>query len=350
MYAAAYQTLAGFGSVGFLAGFDRRGERLRIADPIFGYVTISAEDAFCVIDTEGGAVLPGVVPILGKAEFSEWLVPGAERMVANRKEVEQLWLIGQETGEMFPSGYPHAWEFIKHWREAVAPDWRTIALAAIFARTTIQRPIEEAEALYREFGPTMRDALLRGHTPTHKEMLRFRGIKGTRAAREAEGLDDLASYLAIFEWAPWVTEQMSKNKKYDRSFRDTIAVEYVPWGVGMAKLSFTMMLTGRDAACLDTRMLEYFFQDDDKGRARFLSGVSQRSKAKGARGILNAAVKRYRGVEDELEKTEFFDPKWPQPYAKAQWMLWETLGRTAGTANHGALWEVIGPLMEEISR
>jgi hypothetical protein len=383
MYAAAYVRPEGFGSVGFLADISRG--RTLVADPIFGSTWVAPEDFFCVIETEGGATLPGVSPALVQSPFSEHLVT-EEALAANRAEV--VMLEAREGGGEFPSGYPIAWEYIRRWREGVAVDWRTVALSAIFARNSIQRSIEEAEMLFRIFGPTIRDALVRGKPPTAKQLQRFKGIANTRAVRRLQkgkrkgeySWDDIPAYVSIFEWAPWVAEQANASPSYDRSFRDMVAIEWLPRGIGLAKLSFTMMLMGRDAACLDTRMQRYFFgqydeQEEDasfdvaeldalakqeeeefyKGvrakepeRARWMDKTKARSTAKGARGATRTALNAYVEMEDRLGATPYFDPDWFMPFAKAQWMLWETLGRTAGTANHSALWEVITPLIEDI--
>ena len=324
MYAAAYRRPEGFGSVGFLG--DILPGRALVADPIFGSTWVQEEDFFCVIETEEGAILPGTAPTLIPSQFSEHLIE-AEVLAANEAEV--IMLRPRKGGEEFPSGYPVAWEYIQRWRLEVAADWRTIALAAIFARTSIQRPIKEAEKLYRMFGPIPRDAYTAGESPTADEMVQYAGLKGTRAEKRAKGLDDAAVYEEIGKWAPWVADSLAARDDYSRKIRDMIAVEWLPKGLGIAKESFTMMLAGRDAACIDIRMLRYFFGDDDKARRKF-------------------ARKNYRTIEDRLRRTPYYDKDWFMPFAKAQWMLWETIGRTPGTADHSALWEVIEPLIAEI--
>jgi len=376
MYATPYVHPGGFGSVGFLE--DIRDDSITVADPIFGSIIVSPEDCFGVISTETGSMLPAVSPALIRSPTSSHLLPEEQQLAANKGEVVMLKPRHFE-GEAFPSGYPHAWKIIRRWREGVAPDWRTVALSAIFARFSIQRPIEEAEELFRAFGPTIRDAMLRGTLPTEAQLLRFKGIKGTRATRQLTSgkrrgeysWDDIPAILSIFEWAPWVAEQAATSKDYSRDFRNLIASEWAPRGLGIAKISFTMMLMGRDAACMDTRMQRYFFgeyeaeessfsfgalEDEETEighspeRVQFEKKTSRRRTGKEARGVTEKAIATYAALEDKLEETPYFDPDWAMPYAKAQWMLWETLGRTATTASHGALWDVIGPLIEGIDR
>jgi predicted DNA-binding transcriptional regulator YafY len=64
--------------------------------------------------------------------------------------------------------------------------------------------------------------------------------------------------------------------------------------------------------------------------------------------VVRNAIVAYAELEDRLSETPYFDPEWPMPYAKSQWMLWETLGRTATTAEHGALWDVMAPLIQDV--
>jgi len=417
MYATPYVHPEGFGSVGYLE--DIRDDSITVADPIFGTVIVHPDDCFGVISTETGAMLPAVRPALIASPTSSHLLASAEQLAANRNtglsdydvwmsEVRrlktpdqtgvapisisawrELWAIGYtprqavsiaeedryEAGyrtneaevimlrprhvkdaEMFPSGYPHAWEIIRRWREGVAADWRTVALGAIFARNSIQRPIEEAERLFRTFGPRIRDALLRDKPPSEAQLLQFKGIKDTRAVRLRKkgkrrgeyAWDDIPSYLDIFEWAPWVASQ-AQSRDYSRGFRNNIAIEWAPRGLGLAKISFTMMLIGRDAACLDTRIQRHIFgeyeeetgdtsfqfgalEEEEAGgeeeapvkltgtpeRRQFERRVSARSGAKGARGVTRLALDTYRGLEDKLRGTEFFDEKWPMPFARAQ--------------------------------
>ena len=371
MYATPYIHPDGFGSVGYLS--DIRDDSITVADPIFGTVIVAPDDCFGVISTEAGCVLGGVRPALIPSLVSTQLLTEPERLVANEAQV--IMLRPKHTdGDEFPSGYPHAWETIRHWREGVAPDWRTIALSAIFARNSVQRTIEEAEMLFRTFGPTIRDAILRGHPPTEAQLLRMKGIKGTRATSTSKkrkvgySWDDIPSYLGIFEWAPWVAAQAASTR-YDRRFRDAIVTEWAPYGLGIAKVSFTMMLMGRDAACIDSRMQRLFFgeyesaeddasfdveeiESEESGaspeRLAWLKKVARRSTAKGSRGVSAGALRTYQKLENRLSKSPYFDASWPMPYARAQWMMWETLGRTAGPAKHDALWEVMGPLISDI--
>ena len=164
------------------------------------------------------------------------------------------------------------------------------------------------------FGPILRDAYTAGESPTADEMVQYAGLKGTRAEKRARGLDDAAVYEEIGKWAPWVADSLAARDDYSRKMRDMIAIEGLPKGLGIAKESFTMMLAGRDAACI----------------------------------LRSSALKKYRTIADRLRRTPYYDTDWFMPFAKAQWMLWETIGRTPGTADHSALWEVIEPLIAEI--
>lgn len=359
MYAVAYTTPDGFGSVGWLARVDR-GE-VEVGDPVLGWARVPAEDCFAVLDTEEGVVLPAVEPTLQATPITEDETPGEVRLAANRDggEIVELRSL-RKKGEVFPSGYPLAWERVKRWREEVAPDWRTIALIAMFARNSVQRTIRAAENLYRQFGPIVRDALRIGWSPTEEHL---RQVVGDRSRRGGHTLDDVRTFLEILQWSPFMEDRLLESKDYTRRFRDKIALEWLPLGLSTAKVSFTVSLLGRDAACLDARIVNHMFgvyRHADAGReseadAAELSASAamqkwnKRSDARGARGLTPDAVQTYRSYEDKLRRTPHYDPKWPMPLARAQWMLWERLGERPESAEHGSLWEVIGPLIDDAS-
>jgi len=334
MYAAVYARPEGFGSVGFLAGF--RGQSIRVGDPIFGYVTVAAEDCFCVISTETGVVLPAVTPVLADSIESSWLMPTEGQMVAN--EVTSFWVTPTKGGDKFPSGYPAAWERVKRWREHVAPDWRTIVLVAAFARSTIRTNIKTAEKSYRAFGPWLREAVLSGRKIVPSQIARLRPVRAMGLATERA-----EDYVALLDYAPWLEDQMRRSSDYTRGFRNEVALQKMPPGIALPKLSFTVSLLGRDAACLDGRILGDWFGDESKQIAKGFE------KPGGMEHVRRTALDRYIALEDRLRETEYWDPEWPMPYAKAQWMLWEASGRTPGPADHSALWDVIDPLVKSVS-
>jgi hypothetical protein len=332
MYAVAYEHPEGFGSVGFLAGMDPRHRDMSVFDPMLGEVrTLSVERAAHVISTETGAVAAFSEPrLVEQASVTE------ERMAANKRGVKR-------SVEVI-SGYPLAWQRVRRWREQVAPDWRTAALIGCFARSTMRRSIEEAESLYRDFGPHLREIIATGMVPGPEVLKELPGIKGTRA----DGFADVRAFADILAWAPWVTGDLGQHpEQKDRAYRDRVAQDWSPWGLGLAKLTFTLSLLGRDGACIDARILGDMFGQDPQAEK---AATGKRSEAPGTPRFTAGAVATYRNMENKLKRLPYFDPQWEMPFARCQWMLWESLGRPAGPASHEALWEVLDPLVEQTGR
>lgn len=211
------------------------------------------------------------------------------------------------------SGYPHAWRYVRRWREEVAPDWRSIALVGIFAVKSIQQPEKAFERSFREMGPTLRALLQSGIVPGVDELEAM-----LREARTGLARTKARQFHEILLWAPQLRSRMRRDPTYTREFRDGVALSStLPKGLSMAKLSFTLSLLGRDGACLDTRVLQLLCAADVKEAAR----VAKRWQKK--RGVLGERqLGRYRSVEDLLKETEFWDAAWPMPFARAQWLAW----------------------------
>lgn len=362
MYAVAYRTRAGFGSVGFLAGIQNG--VVEVGDPVLGWARVRDDDCFAVIGTEDGVVLPAVAPALVSGPLTESEPPLDARpasLAANKlrrpEVVGQMVMLTPATHPSrpaFPSGYPLAWERVRRWREDVAVDWRTVALAAMFARTTVRRNISRAESYYRKVGPVLRDAMRIGWRPTESEM---RELLGDRS-KVASGMDDAGPFLEIMDWAPWVAEAMSGSDDYTRKFRDAVAKTWSPLGLSLAKVSFTLSIAGRDAASIDARILNYYSgyyraktpeqaEESQRRAAVTMSAWGTRSEKEGGRGLTEGSIRAYRAFEDKLKRLPVYDPKWPMPLARAQWMFWEQIGSTAGSADHSSLWDVMEPLVNE---
>jgi len=228
------------------------------------------------------------------------------------------------------SGYPIAWERVRAWREGAALDWRTVALVGVFCLTTVQRPIETAEQAYRSFGPVLLAALEHGVMPTEGEVERL-----VRSAHVGGLEKTLArNVVAMLHYAPWLAERLQGSRDYTRGFRNRIALDRIPNGLSLAKLSFLVSILGRDAACIDARLYDSFFKGDREAIRRALKGVE---KSKGR--ISELKLKRYKNLEDRLKRTRFWDSQWPMPYAQAQWRMWESLGEEP--AEHDSLWSVV---------
>lgn len=322
-YAVAYDTGLGFGSVAGI--LDIRNVEVLARDPILGDVKLDLDDCYHVIWTESGEVLPYSVPVLSDNVVSEWLHDyGVTELAANRGKAEK---------DVFVSGYPLAWRRIRKWREELAPDWRTISMIGVFAVATIQVPIEQAHEAYSEYAPMLREMISRDAPPQRRELASLPGLRET-------GLIDtrLRTFASVIEWAPWLERRLRSSDDYSRAFRDRVAKSNVPDGVGLAKLSFLVSLLGRDAACLDARLVKYYYPDREE--ALKLIKAWGRKLADGT--FSDTVLARYKSEENRVKRTRFYEPTHPMPLARAQWMLWESLGRPPGPEDHRVLWNALG--------
>jgi hypothetical protein len=252
-----------------------------------------------------------------------WLEPTAERLAAN---VEQLRLEG------FVTGYPIAYERVRFWREGLVPDWRTVSLIMAFCIATAGTHTTSAHKYYSIFAPVLRELFESGVDPTREEILRLPGFRSL-------GLSGIRSrgVVELPEYSTWLVEQFEDSTDYTRRFRNNIAREPVPAGLGLAKLTFSLALLGRDGGCLDRRLLYYWL-----GKERGIK-TREQFESKGADGSFSPlTLGRYNKLEERLRKGKWWDPAWPMPYAKAQWTMWESLGRPAGPEDHETLWKVLG--------
>jgi hypothetical protein len=356
-YAAAYDTGKGFGSVGLVTEVD--GYTVFLRDPVLGDTKKHIDDCYHLLWTESAVVLPFVDIVKTTSITSPWLEGAYEdtsqRMAANRlalveddpaeefkedDEGDTGFNFGaeEEAPEEFLSGYPKAWERVRVWREEIAPDWRTAALVMTFAACTIQTLIEKVEESYLLFGPLLKSAM-ENNEPVDvegvHELPSFRQLNYHKAKAE--------TVVSVIEYAPWLAERLLHSKDYSRKFRNSVAVENVARGLGMVKWSFSSALLGRDAACLDSRMMDEIFSKDKAKQEQVEKAWNRRSTGKDRHGFTRNSVDVYANIEDRVRNSEYFDPSWPMPFARAQWMMWEHLGtRGGGPTDHAALWDVLG--------
>ena len=226
------------------------------------------------------------------------------RMAANRR-----------TGAAFPvlpegmvSGWPVASQRIRKHR-ALVPSEETIALSMLFAISTIQTTIEQAEKsvdcftkLYRAGGRTL---------PSENDLKRcFVGLQNTKSRR----FRTTAAYAATVRSA-------MMNGWRDRELRRALALHTdLPDGLGLAKLSFSLALLGQDCICLDGRILNVMFGDEE--RALYERAIGKR------RGVLSEeALLTYERTENDfLRRNPNYDPIDPLGRARCQWMSWEAVG------------------------
>lgn len=307
MLFVCYETGAGYGSCGRVLEHDEGW--IRIDDPLLGEAVVDPLKTVHVMQLPSGLVLP--FHHFGTTEFLE--------------------LVANPVG----SGYPMAWEKIRHWRDTVAPRWQTVALVGIFAALTVRDSYEMAEEIFEDVGPTIR-AFLRGNIlptePMIEQLLVERGYRGLRERRAS-------TIASVLPFSGPLAKRLRRDPDFGRGFRNRAALEMrLPDGIGLAKFSFWVSLLGRDAACIDTAMLRWWFGEEyERVAERF-----QKEKVRGKRvRISDRMIVDYNALEDMLrDEPGVWKAKWPMPYARAQWLLWEKA--VGDEVTHETLFRVAG--------
>ena len=141
-----------------------------------------------------------------------------------------------------------------------------------------------------------------------------------------------AMYETASAWAPVVREAMKSGMR-DRELRRHLYLQTeLPEGIGIAKLSFILALSGQDTICLDSRLLNRMF-GDAQGKKMSSSFNAQHSEA---------TLRRYEEVEDAfLDGNPFYDAKDPIGRARCQWQSWEQSGSPPKPASHSVWLNVV---------
>lgn len=237
------------------------------------------------------------------------------RMAANKAKVLRF---PRKTGRVevptnFVSGYDtYAREAAMYWRQQGVSSQPVLA-AGSFALASVQTSIVRALVLMDLLGPFV----LENKLPSYKELWKLidrsgAGFQATRAKR-----------LKAFEaYRQNIVEEINEGSR-DNALRKKLATEVgLPSGLGLAKSSFTLALLGNDCGCLDARIVNWAFTD--KVAEKFLNRISSKRKD-GA--MTDVTYQVYRNAELRILKdTPFFDQRDPVGLARAQWMLWESLG------------------------
>lgn len=211
----------------------------------------------------------------------------------------------------FVTGYEElARPWALYWRNVV-PSTQTILAAGIFALSTIHTSIDKALALFVELGPY----LLEDSVPGADELQRI-----VRRSGAGLHMTRTSAYLEFYDYRVEIRDVLRFAK--DNEARHILATEKMPVGLGVAKLSFILSLLGNNVACLDARIINWAFTE--RAGEQFVDAIS-RKNARGA--VSDAVVATYEDAESAILKaTPFYDPKDPVALARAQWLLWESLG------------------------
>jgi hypothetical protein len=231
------------------------------------------------------------------------------------------------------SAFPEVKPVLLQQRREV-PTVETIRMCTIFAGLTVHAGTDEAEETF--------SMLVRRYESMHGAMPPVEMIQDILARHLPIGRTRM--YESAMGWSVLVHEAMKRGLR-DRELRRYLWVD-VPENetienVGLAKMSFALMLMGQNVCCLDTWMLgAAFAQKPFDPQAPYEAAIRRREAGdriskqwgwKPAKSGRELGLKRYEQVEDAIIKDNpFFDAKSPLSYAQCQWTSWEwALGEPA---------------------
>jgi len=320
------------GGVPVLAGIDEDGQPYGITVPGGEVASFDLDEVMGLVNPDPAAVYYGV-----RLQWAESMRHAAERVAwAPKRHVVPHY---KPRGRLFKplpagmvSGYPLARPVLERLRAEV-PDDDVIRYSALFAVSTIQVQIEVAEKSFRCFVDLYQAAQAYRLFPAVSEITNCFGNYKNQKAR---------SFAAISAYAPTIRRAMEQGLR-DEQLRRHLATETdLPEGLGLAKLSFTLLLLGQDCMCMDARILVKMFgstQEADRVQAGW---------GKTAKGRISAlGYDRYRAVEESfLAGNRFYDKRDPIGRARAQWISWEPLGRPPRPSTHSVWLDVVKAHLE----
>ena len=202
-------------------------------------------------------------------------------------------------------------QLLKHRSEV--PSIETIQLSTVFAGSTVHTGIATAEKAFKCIV-----------TMYERQGRRLPALADIDACLTPLGLivGRRKMYESVAAWAPSVHEAMASGLR-DRELRRHLYFKTeLPEHIALAKLSFTLALLGQDCCCLDARLLNRMFGQDEGNHLAHEFGRPPRE----------AVIARYEAVEDAfLDNNPFYRKDDPVGRARAQWMSWESVGGQPAT-------------------
>jgi hypothetical protein len=300
------------------------GDRLRVYDFGLARLQFIASEQIIAVGVGEPARVTYVPDLYVEAVASAKMAANAKvtRLPVRRKY--------REVPAHFVSGYDtYARNSALYWRDHGVGTQPTLA-AGVFSLSSIRTNIKTTLKLFSLLAPHV----LVDELPDRRELAKIvtragAGFHSTKTGRPA--------WFAEFESYRYeIVEAINSGLRDDALRRFLAMVVPMPLGLGLAKLSFTLALIGNNLGCLDARILEYAFTS--KTRKKFEGAVSKSGRNYGAR-----AYDTYRSAELRILKdSPFFDPDDPVGLARAQWMLWESLGpETAREHTHEEMFRAV---------
>ena len=309
-----------------LAGLDESGQLIGLTIPDVDMAPFDADEVMGFVSIDPAAVYWGASMRVVQAALQQAAAPAREapKRAGRFKPRGHLF---QPLPEGMVSGYPLVRPSLERFRAEI-PSEDVVRLSSLFAISTIRVRIEMAEASFECFVDFYDKARVRNAFPSVDDIRScFGTLKNTKTKQ----------FSAVSEYAPVIREAMQSGLR-DRELRRYLSTETVlPVGLGLAKLSFTLLLLGQDCLCLDTRILVRMFGSVKK------SEDIQGGWGKTAKGhISTLGLDRYEAVEDSfLDGNRFYDRSDPIGRGRAQWISWEPLGRPPAPATHSVWLDVV---------
>lgn len=279
--------------------------KLRVYD--FGVdqvLAVRSQDIVAVGDSAPARV--AFAPMLSVEEIPLRMAANAKVLPLRRKR--------EAVPTNFVSGYDvYARPSAIFWRKHGVGTQPALA-AGIFALSSIRTNIMTTLKLFSMLTPHV----LLDELPHIDELVQIvdesgAGFRSTKTGRPAW-------FAGFYGYRHDIVEAINNGLRDDALRKLLATVVDMPLGLGLAKLSFTLALLGNNLGCLDGRIIGYAFTSAT--RKRFEKALTK----KGDR-YSEKAYDTYRSAELRiLRNNPFYDPDDPVGLARAQWMLWESLG------------------------
>lgn len=223
------------------------------------------------------------------------------------------------------TAFPEVKPVLLRQREQV-PSLESIRMAAIFAGLTVHAGTEEAEETF-----TM---LLDRYKSMHGAMPPVEMIQDILARHLPTARARM--YESVLPWSTIVQKALNEGLR-DRELRrylwvDLTAEEQVE-SIGLAKMSFALMLMGQNVCCLDTWILGAMFAKDPFNQEDVQEAAIRRREAGDrisgqwkwyeGKKTRELGLQRYEQVEDALLKGNPWCKPGPIARAQCQWQSWE---------------------------
>ena len=299
-----------------LAGVDEDGTLFGITVPDGETASFTPDEVVGVVSIDPAAVYFGASFQIAAESMKRAAAP---KMRGRPPHYQPRGHLFHPLPEGMVTGYAAARPVLERFRSE-PPDVLAIRYSALFAVSTIRVTIEQAEKSFECF-VRVADAEKKRAFPTIKSIRDcFAALRNVKARQ----------FLGVAEYAPTIRTAMERGLR-DRELRRYLAQETdLPLGLGLTKLSFTLLLLGQDCMCMDSRILQRMFGSPEAAD-KVMASWGKTPKGR----ISDLGIARYEAVEESfLTGNRFYDPHDPIGRGAAQWISWEPLAQPPKPAPH----------------